>query len=235
MIQGRHVLAILAGILAILATGLLLDWLATVKLGLPLSPFVQTIVVLGLPPLATLTSVLAIGHGRCGLPWSAFGFRRVGASAILRAIGAWLLFLPVVAALIYAMFRITGATAIGRQIQLIPALGALEPWQMPILAALIAVAAPVAEETLFRGVLFGWLRRHWPFWPSAFLSALVFSLLHMILEVMPPTIALGLLFAWMYERSRSLWTPIAVHMVHNGVVFAVTLLALRQGVPLGGH
>ena len=234
MIAGREVIAILAGVLALAAIGLSLAWIAAFHLGLTLSPFAQTLIALGLPPAATLTSVTVIGTRWCGLRWTDLGFRRVRFSSILRAIGLWLLCLPLVAALIYLMFRITGSTAIGKQIELIPALGSPKSWQMPFLAALIVVAAPLAEEILFRGVLFGWLRRHVSFWPSAFASALVFSLLHMIVEVIPPTIALGLVFAWMYERSGSLWTPIAVHMLHNGVVFGVTVMALEQGLPLGG-
>lgn len=234
MIAGRHVVAILAGILAFAAAGLALAWLATSYAGVPISPFAQTLIALGLPPAATLTCVGLIGVRWCGLRWADLGFRRVRPASILRAIGIWLLCLPVVGALVYVMFRITGSTAIGRQVELIPSLGSPEPWQIPILAALIVFAAPLAEEMLFRGLLFGWLRRHVSFWPSAFASALVFSLLHMIVEVIPPTIALGLVFAWMYERSGSLWTPVAVHTLHNGLVFGATITALERGLPLVG-
>lgn len=235
MIAFRHVIAILVGVLAFAAVGLSLGWFATARLGLSLSAFAQTLLALGLPPAATFASIALIGRVWCGLRWADLGFRPAPLSSIRSAIGLWLLCLPLVAALIYAMFRITGSTAIGRQVQLIPSLSAPEDWQIPILAVLIAGAAPLAEEVLFRGVLFGWLRRHVPFWPSAFASALVFSLMHMIVEVMPPTIVLGVLFAWMYERSASLWTPIAVHMLHNAIVFGVTMMALEAGLPLGGN
>jgi hypothetical protein len=234
VIAGRHVAAILAGILAFAAAGLALAWLWASYAGMPISPFAQTLIALGLPPAATFSCVGLIGVRWCGLRWADLGFRRVRLVLILRAVGVWLLCLPAVGALVYLMFRITGSSAIGRQVQLIPSLGSAEPWQIPILAALIVGAAPLAEEILFRGLLFGWLRRHVSFWPSAFASALVFSLLHMIVEVIPPTIALGLVFAWMYERSGSLWTPIAVHMLHNGLVLGTTITALERGLPLAG-
>jgi membrane protease YdiL (CAAX protease family) len=84
---------------------------------------------------------------------------------------------------------------------------------------------PVVEETLFRGVLYGALRRHWPFAPAALASGAVFAVGHLSLAGAIPYLLLGLLFAYLYERSGSLVAPWAAHGAFNAFNLAV-LLAL---------
>jgi membrane protease YdiL (CAAX protease family) len=87
------------------------------------------------------------------------------------------------------------------------------------------VFGPLAEEILFRGLLFTQLRRsaRWPLTPALAVSAAVFGLAHV--PVLHPTILLamqavaaalaGVLFAWVCERFRSLWPAVALHALMN--------------------
>jgi len=99
-----------------------------------------------------------------------------------------------------------------------------------ITKALAIFIAPVLEETLFRGVLFGSLYRRgrllaftvtmalfsfYHVWEYALAAMDVRVLLYMI-EYLPVSFAL----CWCYERSGSLWAPIALHMFINAVSFA---------------
>lgn len=79
-----------------------------------------------------------------------------------------------------------------------------------------ALWAPLFEELAFRAALFGGLRRRLPFAVAAPLSAVLFALPHQYDPVGMLGIAwVGLVLAWVYERTRSLWAPIAVHFLFN--------------------
>jgi membrane protease YdiL (CAAX protease family) len=95
-----------------------------------------------------------------------------------------------------------------------------------IVAGLLIVAlAPFAEETFFRGFMFGGLRRRAPFAVAALVSGVVFGLVHFsgseTWGVVPQLAVLGVILAWVYERTGSLWPAIFVHVVNNAIAFAV--------------
>jgi membrane protease YdiL (CAAX protease family) len=84
---------------------------------------------------------------------------------------------------------------------------------------MIVVAAPVAEEVFFRGMLFAGLRTKFSLWPAAILSGIAFGIPHV---TSGPTAAIplsifGVALAWIYERTRSIWPCILVHVVNNGI------------------
>ena len=83
----------------------------------------------------------------------------------------------------------------------------------------VVAGAPIAEEVLFRGFLFGGLRSKLPFWPAALLSGFIFSLAHADPGFILPFTAIGAILAYTYERSRTLVTPIGVHLLFNSVSF----------------
>ena len=90
---------------------------------------------------------------------------------------------------------------------------------------LIIGAAPISEEIFFRGFLFGGLRRRLPFVAAAVISAAVFGAFHYTgsgsLTVLPQLAALGLVQAWIYERSGSIVPTIGLHMLNNALAFAL--------------
>jgi membrane protease YdiL (CAAX protease family) len=87
---------------------------------------------------------------------------------------------------------------------------------------LVVLAAPFFEEFIFRGLLFGGLRRSWGLWPSALASAGVFAVVHPPLSIVP-VFVLGLCAAWAYERSRALLAPMLVHGAYNAAVVGLQL------------
>ena len=89
-----------------------------------------------------------------------------------------------------------------------------------------AIIAPLFEEFIFRGVLFASLRRKFGWGLSAVFSALVFSLVHGYGLVGMLTVSWsGLLWAWSYEKSGSLWPGIVAHGINN-LLASLTLVAL---------
>ena len=101
------------------------------------------------------------------------------------------------------------------------AIEVLDPW-LVIIA--VVIVAPVAEEAFFRGVVFNaWRReagRRWAFVGSAAL----FAAIHLSLLSLLPIFVLGLGLAWVYDRTKSLLAPMAMHATVNGISVALALL-----------
>ncbi len=91
----------------------------------------------------------------------------------------------------------------------------------------VGLIAPALEETLFRGIVFGGLRSSWSFWPAAAASAALFAVAHLNLAGFAAYFLLGLLFAHLFERSRSLIVPWAAHAAFN--IFNLAMLLTLYG------
>ena len=90
---------------------------------------------------------------------------------------------------------------------------------------MIAFLPAIGEELLFRGVIqrifTNWtLSHHWGIW----ISAILFSALHIQFYGFVPRMLLGVLFGYLLVWSGSVWLPIAAHFFNNG--FAVVALYL---------
>jgi len=96
-------------------------------------------------------------------------------------------------------------------------------WYSLILNLVLAgVVAPLVEETLFRGVIFGSLQAYFGKWTSAVLSAAIFSALHFQAYGFLPRFMLGMVLVYLYNRYKSLYPSIALHSLNNIVA---TLIA----------
>jgi membrane protease YdiL (CAAX protease family) len=84
---------------------------------------------------------------------------------------------------------------------------------------LIVIAAPICEETCFRGMLFGGLREKLPRIAAALVCGLIFGALHALTGVtaVPPLIVFGFLLALLYEKTGSIIPGILLHMLNNSI------------------
>jgi membrane protease YdiL (CAAX protease family) len=80
---------------------------------------------------------------------------------------------------------------------------------------LVCLIAPLSEETIFRGFIYGWLRRRLPVLPAVVISAAVFSAAHLVLVLALPLFAVGVILALLYEYSDSLLPGALVHGLFN--------------------
>ena len=86
------------------------------------------------------------------------------------------------------------------------------------------IGAPVAEEFLFRGFLFGVLRTSAAgFAGTALVTAFIWSTLHASYSLygMTAIFLIGLYLAWVREKTGSLITPLVCHAVYNGLIVLV--------------
>lgn len=89
--------------------------------------------------------------------------------------------------------------------------------------AAVGLAAPLAEELVFRGLLYRAARSRWGAGGAAVLTSLFFGVAHWEPWALFGLVGLGLLLCWLYERTGSLLAPMLAHSVHNVVSLTVML------------
>jgi len=94
-----------------------------------------------------------------------------------------------------------------------------------LLFAALAVAAPLFEETFFRGFVLPSLASRFPFPAAVAASSALFAIAHWSAIEFLPLFALGIILAVVYHHTRSLTPGIVLHSLWNAGTF-VTLLLL---------
>jgi membrane protease YdiL (CAAX protease family) len=96
------------------------------------------------------------------------------------------------------------------------------------LYALACIFAPLAEETMFRGLLFHHMRQRWGWLASSATVSLIFAALHPQGWVAVPALAgIAMVLAALREWRGSLIAPMAAHALSNFIVLTIALLLLR--------
>lgn len=94
---------------------------------------------------------------------------------------------------------------------------------------ILTVLAPLTEEVLFRGLIYGNLKKALPRWLSIALASVVFGLMHGQSLWMAYTALLGAFFCIVRDRYDSLWACVLLHMAFNAGSYLVLAM---QNVPL---
>jgi membrane protease YdiL (CAAX protease family) len=103
------------------------------------------------------------------------------------------------------------------------------------LAGFYVVAHSLLEEYYFRWFVFGRLRTLIPFWPAVALSSLAFMSHHVVLldvylpgrfltATLPFSLGIavgGAVWAWLYARADSVWSPWLSHALVDGALFVI--------------
>lgn len=100
------------------------------------------------------------------------------------------------------------------------------PWEFALLLLLGGVVAPIKEEMLFRGLIYPPLRQTHGRIKGMLLTGLFFAALHFDLVRFIPLFLGGVVLAWLYERSESIWPAVIAHGTWN-ILMAVALWILR--------
>lgn len=99
---------------------------------------------------------------------------------------------------------------------------------------LIAVLPAIGEELIFRGIIQRSINEsnknyHWGVW----ISAILFSALHMQFYGFIPRLFLGAFFGYLYVWTRTLWAPIFAHFLNNGMAVLLTYIYGHETIEKG--
>jgi membrane protease YdiL (CAAX protease family) len=92
----------------------------------------------------------------------------------------------------------------------------------------LVVLAPVVEEMVFRGLIFGALAPRIGVLAAALLSALLFGLVHGDQVLFPTLAALGFINALLYANTGNLLVPITLHALNNAIAATALIAASLQ-------
>lgn len=93
---------------------------------------------------------------------------------------------------------------------------------------LVAIIPSIAEEFYFRGALQKTLK-DWSGAPilAIMITAILFSAIHFSFYGFLSRMALGILLGLIYEQTKSIWLPMLLHFINNGL--AITVLYFARG------
>jgi len=107
-----------------------------------------------------------------------------------------------------------------------------DPLILGLMAFAAVLAAPVCEEIVFRGYFYPAAKRFAGPWVAGIFSAIVFASAHGSLSALLPLFIFGCVLVFIYEKTGSLWAPIAVHFCFNGATVLVQMITRVYHLPL---
>lgn len=88
----------------------------------------------------------------------------------------------------------------------------------------LVVIAPFAEEALFRGYMYGKLRRAVPVWVAMIATSLLFGAIHAQWNVAIDVFVLSMVACSLREITGSIWAGTLLHMIKNAVAFYILFI-----------
>ena len=113
------------------------------------------------------------------------------------------------------------------------------------MAIVICVVHSLAEEYYWRWFVYGWMRKHLPMMAAIVLSSIGFMLHHIVILgvyfpgnfwtlAMPFSLCVAIgggVWAWIYERSGSLYAPWLSHALIDAAIMGVGYVMLERYWP----
>lgn len=171
-------------------------------------------------------TVLIVGAARGKLNLRAIGFMppRIDARWFFGAIALSLALLPARGIIGVLIQYLVGGNLNGLQMRM----DVIAPEGFTWLGFLVTwigagILVPISEELFFRGALFTWFRQRYNFRIAMLVSSLLFALGHFdTIGVVASSFVLAVANAYVFEKSKTLWAPILMHITTNS--FAVLVI-----------
>lgn len=192
-------------------------------------PLYINVSMAALEGIALLLSIYIFGIRLRHLNWRDLGLRPTNYKWILVAITLVIIFIPIIAVVAIIIQYLLGLPYENPQLDfLLPEqFSWVGAFGMLVLGGFIV---PFAEELFFRGILYQWLKDKAGVWIGIIGSSLVFGLLHGDLPIAGATFVMGIILAWLFERSNSLWPSITIHIVNNSLKIVLLYLMTSLGL-----
>lgn len=186
-------------------------------------------------PMAML-ALLAVFFFIC-LPAVALAVARHGRAApkllgLHLAGGRWLWLAPI-AVLIVSFAVDEGILRLVREIagsEIMPTVSAViaeiatTPGRVVLAILVMGILAPLVEELVFRGLLYGYVEGRFGGMAALIVSSLAFAAAHVEPIHVALVLPVGVLLGWTRMRTGSLWPAIAAHVANNTVAVLATYL-----------
>lgn len=125
---------------------------------------------------------------------------------------------------------------VGSEPELEPLVTSRDGWLIGLTLLMALVISPIVEEVIFRAYLFPVVKHFTERGFAMVFSGLLFGLVQFNLLGLPTFVIFGILAAWAYERTGSLWVPVICHLTFNliqmGMILSVRFLE-RDGTAWG--
>jgi membrane protease YdiL (CAAX protease family) len=225
----------LIGYLVCIYGGFFLGFLAQ-KNTKPLGPSVSQMVVAGLSLQGAALVLIAHFLREQKLGWrESFGLANRRRDAVMKGILLACLFLPLARLLQWisaeVMIHVPYFQMKPQVQESVQTLQMAESWGSRVVLAVITILlAPLAEEMLFRGILYPAIKQaglpRLAFWGCS----LLFALIHFNLVTFVPLLALAICLTVLYEKTDNLLAPITAHACFNCMNFVMLYVSYP---PLG--
>lgn len=90
--------------------------------------------------------------------------------------------------------------------------------------AVVAIAAPIVEEFVFRGLGYGLVSAFTAPWPAIVITGVAFGLAHGLVVALPVLALFGVLLGWLRSQTGSIYPSLLVHSVFNTVALLAAVL-----------
>jgi membrane protease YdiL (CAAX protease family) len=97
-----------------------------------------------------------------------------------------------------------------------------------------SLVAPLGEEILFRGYLWGAIQRQYGIWWAVIGTALMFAIGHSTsasqgaVVLVSQTLVMGVLLAWLRHMSGSVWAGVCAHAMNNSIAVAIVTYCVNH-------
>ncbi len=107
-------------------------------------------------------------------------------------------------------------------------------YQYLLALAALVVIAPIAEEIIFRGYLYGKLRKAVPVWLAMLITSAAFGLAHGQWNVGIDVFALSMVACSLREITGSVWAGVLLHMLKNSLAYYILFINPVLSHTIGG-
>ena len=165
-------------------------------------------------------AVLAWVVGIWKLPLSSFGLRWAPFANLLPVVLIYVLFIIPLVLLGWLWTQVLRAGGVEPIVQgpvkmFIDAIERGNPLEISLLVFSAVILAPLWEELIFRGLLYGYLKSRMSVFAALLVSSLIFSAYHLNEAALMPLLIVGIATGYVYERTRSLYFAIFFHALFN--------------------
>ena len=194
----------------------------------------RVLVILAEVYLLLIAALLLFFGGFTGLR-DRLRFRYTSTRDLRLALGVWALCWVVIALTYIVLAPVLGPPQeamlqllrFGSDMSRLPPAG---PIVLGFIVVRACLLAPLGEELLFRGALFGWLRRRLPATPTIVLTAALFAAIHRLPLLLPVTFLFGVAGGWVRERTGSTLPFFVMHVLNNVLMLAVASTLVAGGL-----